>query len=141
MNVLSLFDGIAGARVALDRLNIPVTYYASEIDKYAIKIANKNYPDIIQLGDVQSINPFLLPKIDLLVGGSPCVGFSVAGKGLGFNDPRSALFFDYVRLLRYLKPTYFLLENVASMKKVNKYIITQFMGVEPILIDSALLSA
>lgn len=141
INVLSLFDGIAGARVALDRLGIPCTYYASEIDKYASQIARKNYPDIIQSGDIQQINPFLLPPVDLLIGGSPCQDLSGAGRGAGLNGSRSVLFFDYVRLLKYLKPRYFVLENVKSMNKLNRFIISSFMGVEPIMIDSALVSA
>jgi len=86
MNILSLFDGISCGRVALERANIPVTkYFASEIDKYAIKIALKNYPDTIELGDITKISALNLPKIDLLIGGSPCQGFSFAGKQLNFN--------------------------------------------------------
>lgn len=142
MNVLSLFDGLATARVALDRIGIvPDHYYASEVDKYAIKIATKNYPDIIQLGDVQTINPYLLPEIDLLIGGSPCQDLSVAGQMAGINGERSGLFFAYVRLLHYLKPKYFLLENVKRMSRRDRHIMTQFMGVEPIEINSAKLSA
>lgn len=141
MTVLSLFDGLAGGRIALDRANITVdAYYASEIDEDAIKIAKYNYPDIIHLGDVRGVRGTQLPKIDLLIGGSPCQGFSKIGEGLNFNDPRSKLFFEFVRLLKETKPTYFMLENVL-MKKESKDIITEYLGVEPIVIDSALVSA
>jgi DNA-cytosine methyltransferase len=140
MNVLSLFDGMSCARIALDRANIPVTnYYASEIDKYAIKVSQANYPDIIQLGDVQDIS-FKQGDIDLLIGGSPCQGFSFAGKQLNFEDPRSKLFFEYVRILKESKPKYFLLENVI-MKQESQDIITEMLGVEPVMINSSLVSA
>lgn len=141
MKVLSLFDGISCGRVALERAGINVeNYYASEIDKYAIQISMKNYPDIIQIGDVTKVNGKDLPKIDLLIGGSPCQGFSISGKQLNFNDPRSVLFFEYVRLLKECKPKYFLLENV-KMKKEYQDVISRELGVEPIEINSALLSA
>ena len=141
MNVLSLFDGMSCGRIALDRLNIPVTsYYASEIDKYAIQVSEANYPDIIQVGDVTQLDTSTLPKIDLIMGGSPCQGFSFAGKQLAFDDPRSALFFEFVRCVKELKPKYFLLENVR-MKKEYLDIISEQMGVEPIIINSALVSA
>ena len=139
MKVLSLFDGISCGRVALERANIPVdAYYASEIDKYAIQITQKNYPDTIQLGDVSKLKGIY--DIDLLIGGSPCQGFSKAGKQLNFDDPRSKLFFEYVRLLNEINPKYFLLENVA-MKKEYRDIISQYLGVEPITINSDLVSA
>jgi len=142
MNILSLFDGLGGARIALDRLSIPCKYYASEIDKYAIKIALKNYPDIIQLGDIKDIKTKELPKIDLLIGGSPCQDLSIAKKNRkGLRGKRSGLFWKYVRLLKELKPKYFLLENVNSMKKTDKQIITDTLKVEPIMINSALLTA
>ena len=119
INVFCPFDGISATRVALDRLGIPVNnYYSSEIDKPAIAIAQKNYPDTIQLGDVCDISGSDLPKIDLMVGGSPCQGFSFAGDQLAFDDPRSALFFEFERLLHEIKPTYFLLENV-KMKRCS----------------------
>jgi len=141
MNVLSLFDGMSCGRIALDRLGIKVdNYYSSEIDKYAMKVSEANYPDIIQIGDVTKINYEELPQIDLIMGGSPCQGFSFAGKQLAFDDPRSALFFCFWRAVKHLKPKYFLLENVR-MKKEYLDVITEYMGVEPIMINSALVSA
>lgn len=143
INVLSLFDGISCGRVALQRANIPVKkYYASEIDKYAIQVTQKNWPDTIQLGDVKNVWARNLPKIDLLIGGSPCQDLSIAKNDReGLKGKRSGLFWHYVRLLRTCKPKWFLLENVASMPKEAKEIITREMGVEPILINSALVSA
>jgi len=142
MNVLSLFDGCAMAYEALKRSGIPVdAYYASEVDRWAMQIASKNHPDIIQLGDIRTVNPFLLPKIDLVIGGSPCQDLSCAGSGAGLNGNRSGLFFDFCRLVEYLNPAWFLLENVASMNKTSRFIISQHMGTEPIMIDSALVSA
>ena len=139
MKVLSLFDGISCGQVALERAKIPVdTYYASEIDRYAIQITQKNYPDTIQLGDVSKLKG--VKDIDLLIGGSPCQGFSKAGKQLNFEDPRSKLFFEYVRILNEINPKYFLLENVA-MKKEYRDIITGYLGVEPITINSDMVSA
>jgi len=141
MNVLSLFDGMSCGRLALDRLGIKVDkYYAAEIDKYAIQVSEDNYPDIIRLGDVCDVKAKDLPKIDLILAGSPCQGFSFAGKQLAFDDPRSALFFEFVRILKECEPKYFLLENV-KMKKEFLDIISQQVGVEPILINSALVSA
>lgn len=123
MNVLSLFDGGSCGQLALQRAGVKVDkYYASEIDKYAIKVANKNFPDTIQVGDVKSL--LGIGNIDLLIGGSPCQGFSVAGEGLNFDDPRSALFFEFVRLLKSIKPKYFFLENVI-MKQEYQDIITE----------------
>ena len=141
MNVLSLFDGISCGRVALERAGIKVdNYFASEIDKFAIEIAKKNYPDTVHVGSVVDVRARRLPKIDILIGGSPCQGFSFAGKQLNFEDARSKLFFEYVRLLKHCKPKYFLLENV-KMKKEYQDVITEYLGVEPILINSALVSA
>ena len=141
MNVLSLFDGISCGRIALERAGITVdTYIASEIDTGAIRISERNYPDITRLGDVCNIKAADLPKIDLLIGGSPCQGFSRSGKMLNFDDPRSKLFFAYYRLLRELKPTWFLLENV-KMKAESTQIITNHMGVTPVFINSNKLSA
>lgn len=143
MNVLSLFDGISCGQLALQRAGIKVDrYLASEIDKYAIKITQKNFPDTEQLGDVKNVWAKNLPKIDLLIGGSPCQDLSIAKVGRkGLDGERSGLFWHYVRLLRTCKPKYFLLENVASMSKDNKQKITEALGVEPIMINSALVSA
>lgn len=141
MNVLSLFDGISCGKVALERAGIKIkNYQASEVDKYAIQIAKKNHPDIEHLGDVQNWRTWAVPNPDLLIGGSPCQGFSMAGKQLNFNDPRSKLFFEFVDIMKATKPTYFLLENV-KMKKEYQDIITEHMGVEPIKINSSLVSA
>ena len=141
ITVLSLFDGMSCGQIALERAGVKVDkYFASEIDKYAIKIAQKNYPNTIQLGDIIKISGKDLPKIDLVMGGSPCQGFSLAGNRLNFNDPRSKLFFEFKRLLEECNPKYFLLENV-KMKREWADIITRFLGVEPIEINSALVSA
>ncbi len=141
INVLSLFDGMSCGQIALDKLGVEVDkYYASEIDKYTMTIAKKNYPNTIHIGDVTKVDGTKLDKIDLMIGGSPCQGFSFAGKQLNFNDPRSALYFEFVRLLKETKPKYFLLENVR-MKKEFQAIITKDLGVEPIMINSSLLSA
>ncbi len=164
MNVLSLFDGMSCGQQALDRLGVKVdNYYASEIDKYAIKITQKNYPDTIQLGDVRDVKGADLPDIDLILCGSPCQGFSFAGQQLAFDDPRSALFFEFIRILKECKPKYFLLENVR-MKKEYIDIITDQVSecypkegsfvqalpfgalnfvkkIEPVLINSSLVSA
>lgn len=141
MNVLSLFDGMSCGQIALNRLGIKYDkYFASEIDEYAIKVTQHNYPETIQIGDVLNVKGSDLPKIDLMFGGSPCQGFSFAGKRLNFEDPRSKLFFEFVRLRDELKPKYFLLENV-KMKKEHEDVITEHMGVEPIRINSKLVSA
>ena len=119
MNVLSLFDGMSCGRIALNRLNIKVdNYYASEIDKYAIQVSEANYPDIIQVGDVTALNLSTLPKIDLIMGGSPCQGFSFAGKQLAFDDPRSALFFEFVRCVKELQPKYFFIRKCENEKRI-----------------------
>ncbi len=141
MNVLSLFDGMSCGQIALNKTGISYgKYYASEIDTHDIKVTQHNYPDTIQLGSVTDIKGTDLPQIDLLIGGSPCQGFSFAGKQLNFEDPRSKLFFEFVRLLKETKPKYFLLENVL-MKKEFEQVITEHLGVEPIFINSALVSA
>ena len=141
LNVLSCFDGISTGRLALERAGIPVRHYFSfEIDKWAIQTAQKNYPDTIQLGDVLEWDTWEFPRIDLLIGGSPCQGFSNVGAGLNFDDPRSALFFTFVKILETIRPKYFLLENV-KMKREWRDIITECMGVDPILINSSLVSA
>jgi DNA-cytosine methyltransferase len=150
MNVLSLFDGMSCGQLALQRAGIQVeNYFAAEIDKYAIQVTQENFPDTVQLGDVTKVkaegqqlyDPFGCGhEIDLLIGGSPCQGFSFAGKQLNFEDPRSKLFWEYVRLLKALKPKYFLLENV-KMKKKSMDVITEALGVEPVAINSRLFSA
>tara|TARA_B110000444_G_scaffold197555_1_gene188474 strand:+ start:916 stop:1776 length:861 start_codon:yes stop_codon:yes gene_type:complete len=141
MNILSLFDGISCGRVALERAGVKVdNYFASEIDEYAIKMSRFNHDDVQQIGNVLNIDETALPQIDLIMGGSPCQGFSFAGKGLAFDDPRSRLFFEFVDLIDRCKPKYFLLENVR-MKKEFLDIITEYLEVEPILINSSLVSA
>lgn len=135
MNVLSLFDGMSCGQIALNNLGINYkNYYASEIDKGAITVTMSNFPNTIQLGDINNINANNLPKIDLLIGGSPCQSFSNAGVGSGFNG-KSGLFWEYYRLLNEINPKYFLLENVV-MKKQWKDIITEALNVEPVLINS-----
>lgn len=141
MNVLSLFDGISCGQIALNRCGIKYDkYFASEIDKNAIKVTQHNYPNTIQLGSVLNVKASDLPKINLLTAGSPCQGFSSAGKGLNFEDPRSKLFFEFVRLLNECQPKYFLLENVR-MKKEHQDRISNYVGVQPIKINSSLVSA
>jgi DNA (cytosine-5)-methyltransferase 3A len=145
LNVLSLFDGISCGLIALDRAGIPVdNYFASEIDSSAIAISEQNHKNIIRLGDVKNWREWDLPKIDLIIGGSPCQGFSRAGKGLNFDDPRSELFFDYVDIMeaqRAKNPDLmFLLENV-QMKTAWRDTISDFLSVQPIRINSSLLSA
>ena len=158
INVLSLFDGMSCGRIALERANIKIkSYYSSEIDKYAIKVTMKNYPDTIQLGDVTKWKDWKIEKPDLIIAGSPCQGFSFAGKQLNFNDPRSKLFFVFADILKFYKPQYFLLENVR-MKENYEKVISRTLGeiypeyvqhpeiwgeglLEPYLINSALVSA
>jgi len=140
INVLSLFDGMSCGQIALEKVGIEVdNYYASEIDKYAMQIAKKNYPNTKHIGSVEFVNGNNLPKIDLLIGGSPCQSFSRVGDGSGF-DGSSKLFWEYVRLLKETNPTYFLLENVV-MKKEWEQVITNALGVEPIALNSRLVSA
>ena len=147
VNVLSLFDGLSCGQLALQRANIPVeNYLASEIDKYAIQVTQKNFPYTIQLGDITEIGTRRIERmeelgIDLIIGGSPCQDLSFAGKGKGLKKgTRSNLFFEFVKILKAIKPKYFLLENVR-MKKENQDIISEYMGVEPIAINSNLVSA
>lgn len=147
MNVLSLFDGISCGQIALERAGIKVNnYYASEVDKYAIKITQANYPETKQLGDVTRWREWDIDwsSVDLLIGGSPCQGFSYAGKQLAFNDPRSALFFEYLNILNHIKTfnpnVNFMLENV-KMKKEYLDVISNLLGVEPVFINSSLVSA
>lgn len=141
MNVLSVFDGMSCGQLALQRAGIKVdTYYASEIDKPAIQVTTRNFPNTVQLGDVTGVKGSSLQPIDLVIGGSPCQGFSFAGKQLNFEDPRSKLFFEFVRLRNECKPRFFLLENVV-MKKEYQDTISNLLGCEPIKINSALVSA
>lgn len=141
MNVLSLFDGMSCGQIALNRLGFKIdNYFAAEIDKHAIIVTQANYPSTIQLGDITKIKGKDLPEIDLLIGGSPCQGFSFAGKQLNFEDPRSKLFFEFVRLLKETKPKYFFLENV-KMKKEFQDVISEYLGVQPIELNSNLVSA
>lgn len=163
ITVLSLFDWMSCGRLALERAGIPVaSYYASEIDKYAIQVATKNFPDIKEIGDVEKLfytddywgvirkklwGGFMCDcvvwegKIDLLIGGSPCQWFSNAGKGLNFEDSRSKLFFEFVRILNEAKPRFFLLENVKMKKEWQNIISEHLFGIQAVEIDSALLSA
>ena len=145
MNVLSLFDGSSCGQVALERCGIKVdNYFASEVDKWAIQITQKNYPNTIQVGDVRFVSARVVPDIDLILAGSPCQGFSFSGQGLAFDDPRSALFFEFTRILeecrRYNPDVKFLLENVR-MKQEYQDIISGYLGVEPVAINSSLVSA
>ena len=164
MNVLSLFDGISCGQVALQRAGIKTDkYFASEIDKNAIAVTLNNYPDTIELGDVRKLDVSTLPKIDLLIGGSPCTNLSFAGNKEGMTTDnnvkvlslekylkyktmgcefkgQSYLFWEYVRILEEIKPKYFLLENVI-MDKFWECMINHVLGVEPIMINSSLLSA
>ena len=150
MKVLSLFDGMSCGQIALNKLGVSIdTYYASEIDKYAILVAQKNFPNTIQVGDITKLDATNFKDVDLILAGSPCQGFSFAGKQLAFDDPRSALFFEFIRLLKEIKPKYFLLENVRMKKEFIDVISEQvskcypeiLFGIEPILINSSLLSA
>jgi DNA-cytosine methyltransferase len=159
LNILSIFDGIGGARQALKELNIDCQYYASEIDPFAIKVAMANHPDIKQLGGVKGLeieddwifynqdnDPMqnggsFKADIDLLVAGFPCQSFSIAGNQKGFDDERGGLFFELLRILEAVKPKYFLFENVFSMSKKNKDIIDEKLGIKHICINSALLTA
>ncbi|MGB0467740.1 MAG: DNA cytosine methyltransferase [Pontibacterium sp.] len=147
MNVLSLFDGMSCGRIALDRAGVHVdNYYAAEVDKYAITVTSANWPGTVQLGDVTKWREWCIDwgSIDLLIGGSPCQGFSSAGKQLAFDDPRSKLFFVYVDILNHIRTlnpgVKFMLENV-KMKREHLDIISDYLGVEPVFINSALVSA
>ena len=145
ITVLSLFDGMSCGQIALHELGIKVdTYYASEIDKFCIAQTQLNFPGTIQLGDVRGIDAVRLPKIDLILAGSPCQGFSFAGKRLNFEDPRSALFFEFIRILgeaKTLNPqVLFLLENVR-MKQSSESVISDRIGLLPVIINSSLVSA
>jgi len=141
MIVLSLFDGMSGAQIALRRANISYDkYFASEIDKFAIAVTQHNFPSTIQLGSVEKVTKEMInDEVTLLVGGSPCQSFSTSGPCTGFEG-KSALFWEYVRVLREIKPKYFLLENIA-MKQEWRDVISESLGVQPILINSNLVSA
>lgn len=140
INVLSLFDGISCGQLALARAGIAVdNYYSCEIDKTTIAITQQHFPNTIQLGDIQDLTS-IPTKIDLVIGGSPCQGFSFAGKQLNFVDPRSRLFFEFVRILGILKPKYFLLENVV-MKEEYQEVISTYLNTKPLALNSALVSA
>jgi len=152
MKILSLFDGISCARVALERAGIPVEeYYASEIDVYAMHISNKNYPDIIQIGSVNLLeldeswdyNDILTNGVDLLIGGSPCQDLSISKSKTrkGLDGTKSSLFYEYVRILREVKPRWFILENVASMSDESRDIISKELGVQPIELNAKDFSA
>ena len=141
INVLSLFDGMSCGQIALNKCGIEYdNYFASEIDKYAIQVTQVNYPNTKQLGSITELDGTKLPKIDLLFGGSPCQGFSFSGKQLNFEDQRSKLFFEFVRLIKECNPSYWLLENVV-MKKEYEKVISEYLGVEPVKINSSLVSA
>lgn len=141
INVLSLFDGMSCGQIALERAGIKVNkYYASEIKPHAIEVTQHNYPNTIQLGDVTKLNAKDLPKIDLLIGGSPCQDFSSANKQkLGLDGEKSGLFYEYLRLLKELNPKYFLLENVA-MDDFSYQTISHLVGTFPVDINSSLVS-
>lgn len=150
--ILSLFDGYSGGQEALKRVGIKIDkYFASEIDKYAIGVTQYNHPNTIQIGDVTKVRyengilytekgSYDVPHIDAVIGGSPCQGFSFAGKQLNFNDPRSKLFFEWLRICHEVCPKYFFLENVR-MKKEYEAVINEKLGVEPVFLDSNLVSA
>jgi DNA (cytosine-5)-methyltransferase 3A len=142
INVLSCFDGLSGGQLALEKAGIKVNqYFASEIDKYAIAVAKYNYPNMIHLGDVKKIDTSTLPKIDLMLAGSPCTDLSFAGLGKGLvKGEQSSLFFDWWELVQELKPKYIFLENVR-MKEEYKDQISNILGFEPTAINSALVSA
>lgn len=148
MKVLSLFDGISCGRLALERAGIPVEkYYASEIDKYAIAVAQKNYPDTIQIGDINTVHFTDFMDVDLIIGGSPCQDLSIAKQNReGLRGARSGLFWRYVDALATIRPKWFLLENVASMRNEDREAITAtlkkiYPETECIMINSALVSA
>lgn len=137
MNVLSLFNGCGMLRPALCKAGIAVdNYFSAEIDKYANQIANKNYPDTIQLGDVSAWQDWELPNIDLLTAGFPCQDLSIAGKRQGLKGERSGLLYDALKIRDHLQPKYFLFENVASMSKHWRNEITQLVGVNPVELNS-----
>tara|TARA_Y100000401_G_scaffold100809_1_gene89923 strand:- start:130 stop:999 length:870 start_codon:yes stop_codon:yes gene_type:complete len=141
MNVLSLFDGMSCGQLALERASVKYNnYYASEIKPIAIKVAKQNYPNTIHIGDVTKLDLSRLPKIDLLIGGSPCQDFSILkAKGLGLEGDKSKLFYEYLKILKEIKPKYFLLENV-KMKKESEKQLNEYLGIEGLHINSELVS-
>jgi len=140
-NVLGLFDGISCGQIALERAGITYdTYYASEIEEQSIAITQHHFPKTVQLGDITKWREWNLPSLDLIIGGSPCQGFSSAGKRLNFDDPRSRLFFEFVAIIKHYKPTYWLLENVVMQPHIRDA-ISATLGVEPVFINSNLVSA
>ena len=140
-NVLGLFDGISCGQLALHRAGVKFdNYYASEIDKYPISATQRNFPDTIQLGNINDWKSWDLEDIDLIIGGSPCQGFSLAGRRLNFDDERSKLFFVFLEIIKHYQPKYWMLENVKMAKKVQDAISAE-LGVEPVLINSGLVSA
>lgn len=140
-SVLSLFDGMSCGQIALNRAGITYDkYFASEINKHAIKVTQNNYPGTIQVGDVTQLRGEDFFDIDLLIAGSPCQGFSFSGKQLNFSDPRSKLFFEFVRLIKECSPKRWMLENVV-MKREFEQVITDILGVDPVKINSSLVSA
>lgn len=142
ITVLSLFDGISCGMIALERARIKVDkYIAFEIEHNAIEISKKNYPSIIHEGDVTKADFTKYEGIDLIIGGSPCQNLSCAGNGKGLEGMASRLFYDFVRAIYEAKPKWFMLENNATMTKENQDIITEIMGVEPVYINSRLVSA
>ena len=141
MNVLSLFDGMSCGQLALERASVKYNnYFASEIKPIAIKVAKQNYPNTIHIGDVTKLDLSRLPKIDLLIGGSPCQDFSILkAKGLGLEGDKSKLFYEYLKILKQIKPKYFLLENV-KMKKESEQQLNEYLGIEGLHINSELVS-
>lgn len=143
MNVLSLFDGMSCAQIALDQMGISCTYYASEIDKYAIKITKQNYPNTVHLGSIKDWQNWNLPKIDLIIAGCPCQSFSKARSqnSQGFKDPRGSLFFDMVDVLKHYQPKNWLVENVTSMGPKHRQTFDKYLGKNRAKIDSKFFSA
>jgi len=140
-NVVSLFDGNSAGQIALRRAGITYgRYFASEVDKHAIKVTSHHFPDTIHLGDVNGVKGVDLPSVDLLIGGSPCQGFSFSGKRLNFEDPRSKLFFEFLRIRDETKPKFWMLENVV-MKQEWQDLISEHLGVKPVRLNSSLVSA
>lgn len=145
MVILSLFDGMSCAQIALNKAGVKYDrYLASEIDKHAITVTQANYPNTEQLGDICKIDPYELPIIDILFAGSPCQGFSFAGKQLNFDDPRSVLFFEFLRIYKHLKaknPDLIVVFENVPMDKKSEAVITNSLGFLPIMINSARVSA